>query len=101
MARCLTCQQVKAEHLRPGDLLKSFSISERKWEHISMDFVDGFPRSAKENEAIWVIVCRLTKVARFLLVHLKRNSRTLTDVFMREIYRFHCTPVSIVSDRDL
>ena len=85
VARCLTCQQVKVEHLRPGGLLQSFSIPEWKWEHISMDFVDDFPRSAKGNESIWVIVCRLTKVACFLPVPLKRNSRTLTDVFIRDL----------------
>ena len=99
MARCLTCQQVKAEYLRPGGLLQLPPIPEWKWEHISMDFVDGFSYSAKGNESIWVIVCRLTMVAHFLSIPLKRNSRTLTDVFMREIYSFHGILVSIVLDR--
>ena len=52
VAKCLTCQQVKAEHLRPGGLLQSLPILQWKWEYISMDFVDGFPRSAKGNESI-------------------------------------------------
>lgn len=100
VAKCMTCQQVKAEHLRPGGLLRSLPIPQGKWEHISMDFVDGFPRSVKGNESIWVIVCRLTKVARFIPVPLKRTSRTLAELYMREVYRFHGVPVSIVSDRD-
>ena len=63
VAKCMTCQQVKAEHLGPGGLLRSLPIPQGKWEHISMDFIDGFPRSVKGNESIWVIVCRLTKAA--------------------------------------
>uniref|UniRef100_A0A2N9H2J6 Integrase catalytic domain-containing protein n=1 Tax=Fagus sylvatica TaxID=28930 RepID=A0A2N9H2J6_FAGSY len=45
VARCLVCQQVKIEHQRPGGLLQPLPIPEWKWEHISMDFVTGFPRT--------------------------------------------------------
>ena len=39
VARCLTCQQVKAEHRRPTGLLQPFPILEWKWEHVMMDLV--------------------------------------------------------------
>ena len=32
VARCLTCQQVKAEHQRPAGLLQPLGILEWKWE---------------------------------------------------------------------
>ena len=35
VAKCLTCQQVKAEHQVPSGLLKL--------DNITMDFVSGFP----------------------------------------------------------
>ena len=35
-------------------------------EHIAMDFVIGLPRSLGGNNAIWVIIDRLTKSAHFL-----------------------------------
>uniref|UniRef100_A0A2N9F277 Integrase catalytic domain-containing protein n=1 Tax=Fagus sylvatica TaxID=28930 RepID=A0A2N9F277_FAGSY len=68
VARCLVCQQVKIEHQRPGGLLQPLPIPEWKWEHISMDFVTGFPRTPSGNDSIWVIVDRLTKSAHFLAI---------------------------------
>ncbi|KAK4397458.1 Retrovirus-related Pol polyprotein from transposon TNT 1-94 [Sesamum angolense] len=41
--RCLTCQQVKAEHQAPINNLHHLSIPEWKWEKITMDFVIGLP----------------------------------------------------------
>lgn len=50
--KCMTCQQVKAEHQRPSGLLNPLEIPEWKWEHITMDFVVGLPRSARGHQAI-------------------------------------------------
>ena len=56
--RCLTCQQVKAEHHRPVGKMQLLPISVWKWEKITMDFVTGLPRSQRQHDAIWVIVDR-------------------------------------------
>lgn len=45
--KCIICQQVKAEHQRPAGLLNPLEIPKWKWENITMDFVVGFPKSAK------------------------------------------------------
>ena len=66
--RCLTCQQIKAEHQRPSGLLKPLEIPEWKWERITMDFVTSLSRSERGSNAIWGIVDRLTKSAHFLPV---------------------------------
>ena len=66
VSKCLTCQQVKAEHRHPAGLLQSLPIPEWKWEHVTMDFVVGLPRTQQGNDAVWVIVDRLTKSAHFL-----------------------------------
>ena len=71
MARCLICQQVKAEHRKPSETLQPLPISEWKWEHIIMDFVVGLPRTRAGFNAIWVIVDRLTKSAYFLPIRNK------------------------------
>ena len=63
--RCLTCQQVKAEHQKPAGLLQPLKVAEWKWEHVMMDFVTHFPQTPQRHDAIWVIVDRLTKSAHF------------------------------------
>jgi hypothetical protein len=98
--QCLTCQQVKVEHQRPSGLLQSLSIPEWKWEHISMDFVSGLPRSPKGHDAIWVIVDRLTKSAHFIPIRMNYSLDQLAQLYVEEIVRLHGIPVSIVSDRD-
>ena len=54
--RCLTCQQVKAEHQKPARLLQPLEVAEWKWEHVTMDFVTHFPRASQRHDAVWVIV---------------------------------------------
>ena len=92
VSRCLTCQQVKAEHQKP--------IPVWKWEKITMDFVTGLPRTQRQHDAIWVIVDRLTKSAHFLPVNIDDSLEKLAQLYVDKIVRLHGVPVSIVSDRD-
>ncbi|XP_075486340.1 uncharacterized protein LOC142525944 [Primulina tabacum] len=62
--------KVKAEHQRPEGLLQPLEIATWKWEHISMDFVVGLPKSRQNDDGIWVIIDRLTKSAHFLPVRM-------------------------------
>ena len=66
VSKCMTCQQIKSEHQAPVGKLHPLPIPEWKWEKITMDFVTGLPRTQRKNDAIWVIVDRLTKLAHFL-----------------------------------
>ena len=68
--RCLTCQQVKAEHQKPVRLLQQLEVAKWKWEHVTMDFVTHLPRTQQKHDAVWVIVDRLTKSAHFLAVRM-------------------------------
>ncbi len=45
VAKCLTCQQVKAEHQVPASLLHPLLVPEWKWEQIIMDFMMGLLRT--------------------------------------------------------
>ncbi|XP_075475660.1 uncharacterized protein LOC142508871 [Primulina tabacum] len=100
ISECLTCQQVKIEHQRPAGTLQSLPIPQWKWEHITMDFVTGLPRTPKGYNSIWVIVDRLTKSAHFLLVKTTFTMKQYAEVYVAEIVRLHGIPASVVSDRD-
>lgn len=71
MSSCLTCQKAKVEHQRLGGLLQQLEIPEWKWDSIVMDFVTHLSHSVRGDDAIWVVVNRLTKSAHFLAIKLK------------------------------
>ena len=100
VSRCLTCQQVKAEHQKPAGKIQPLSIPVWKWDKITMDFVIGLPRTRRQHDAIWVIVDRLTKSAHFLPVSNDDPLDKLAQLYVEEIVILHGVPLSIVSDRD-
>lgn len=85
VSRCLVCQQVKAEHQKPAGLLQPLSIPVWKWENITMDFVTALPRSPRGNNAVWVIVDRLTKSAHFIPFRVGQSTETLAEKYMLEV----------------
>ena len=78
--RCLTYQQVKAEHQRPIGKIQLLPIPVWKWEKIIMDFVTGLPRTQRKHDAIWVIVDRLMKSTHFLPVNVKDSLEKLAQL---------------------
>ena len=50
VAKCLSCQKIKAEHQNPGGELQPIKILEWKWDQIAMDFVVGLQN---KNEKSW------------------------------------------------
>ncbi|XP_071924879.1 uncharacterized protein [Coffea arabica] len=85
---------------QPETPTEPLEIPEWKWEHITMDFVTGLPRSQKGFDVVWVIVDRLTKSAHFLRMSMSFSLEKLVKLYTEEIMRLHGIPISIVSDRD-
>ena len=100
VAKCPTCQLIKAEHQVPSGLLQNLPIPEWKWDHITMDFVTGFPTTRNKKDAVWVVVDRLTKSAHFLPIRKVYGVDEIVRIYLDEIVRLHGVPASIVSDRD-
>lgn len=102
VATCTVCQMTKVSHRPTQGLLKQLPIPERAWSDVSMDFISGsgLPVSANKFDAIWVIVCRLTKRAHFIPLTKKHNAEQLYQIYMDRIFRLHGVPRRIVSDRD-
>ncbi|XP_049359244.1 uncharacterized protein LOC125823941 [Solanum verrucosum] len=100
VSRCLSCQQVKAKHLRPSGELQRLPISEWKWERITVDFVVRLPRTSRGSDSILVIVDRLTNSAHFIHVHTSYSAERLARIYTREVVLLHGVPVSLISYRD-
>ncbi|KAK1683966.1 hypothetical protein QYE76_044814 [Lolium multiflorum] len=66
---------------------------------ITMDFIDGLPKS-EGFEVIMVVVDRLTKFAHFVPLKHPYTAAQVARVFWDNIIKLHGVPFTIVSDRD-
>ena len=99
IAKCDTCQKVKAIHLRSAGELQPLPIPSWKWEDISMDFIVGLPKTSKGFDSVWVIVDRLTKSAHFLPVKTIYPTIQYAKMYLARIMSLHGVPKTMVSDR--
>jgi hypothetical protein len=65
-----------------------------------MDFITGLPTSTKQNDAIMVVVDKLSKSSHFIPIKSTKKVIDITQVFMKEVFRLHGMPKEIVSYRD-
>jgi hypothetical protein len=66
-----------------------------------MDFITRLPTSTKQNDAIMIVVDKLSKSAHFIPIKSTCKAIDITQVFMQEIFRLHGMPKEIVFDRDM
>jgi hypothetical protein len=97
--QCPICQISKTEHVHYPGLVEPLNVPKRKWTEISMDFVEGLPKS-KGKDVILVVVDRLTKYAHFLPLSHPFTVHKVTQLFMDNIHKLHGFPQVIVTDRD-
>jgi len=95
---CDICQRTKAVRHAPYGLMKPNQTPDRPWKSISIDFITDLPNS-EANDAILIIVDRLTKMAHFIPCTKEINPRRFSELFMREIFRLHGLPKDIITDR--
>jgi hypothetical protein len=99
VAKCDTCQKVKAMHPKSTGELQPLPIPSWKWEDISMDFIVGLPKISKGFDSIWVIVDHLTKSAHFIPVKSDYRASNYAQLYIDHIMSFHGIPKTIVTDR--
>ncbi|GKC90111.1 putative reverse transcriptase domain-containing protein [Tanacetum coccineum] len=100
VSKCLTCAKVKARCQKPSGLLVQPVIPVWKWENITMDFVTKLPKTSTGQDAIWVMIDRITKSAHFLPMKETDLMEKLTRQYLKKVVSRHGVPVSIISDRD-
>jgi hypothetical protein len=81
------------------DLLNPLTIPNMAWTFISMDFLEGLPKSVAKD-AILVVVDRLTKYAHFLPLLRPYTAQGVAHLFIDNVIKLHGPPAAIVTDRD-
>ncbi|CAL9217877.1 unnamed protein product [Arabidopsis halleri] len=97
VASCDVCQRAKSSSLAPAGLLQPLPIPDRLWEDVSMDFVDGLPRS-DGNTTIMVVVDRLSKSSHLVPLSHPYTAKKVAAKFVDAIVKLHGMPRSIVTD---
>jgi hypothetical protein len=97
--QCTICQQAKHENCKIPGLLQPLESPTAPWQSVSMDFIEGIPKSNGYN-AILVVVDRYTKYAHFLPLKHPYTASQIATTFLDNVVKLHSLPSSIVSDRD-
>ncbi|CAI7820066.1 unnamed protein product [Closterium sp. NIES-54] len=73
---------------------------ERSWQQVTMDFVTGMPAGPSGNDAVLVVVDRLTKMVHFAPCRTAITAEETARLFISTVVRLHGIPSAIISDRD-
>jgi hypothetical protein len=96
---CQICQQAKVDHSRLPGLLQPLPVPDSAWTIVSMDFIEGLPKSGK-FDTILVVVDKFTKYAHFLALAHPYTALSVAQLYFNGIYKLHGLPQAIISDRD-
>jgi len=77
---CAISQRMKVVRHAPYGLMKPNEAPDRPWKSISMDFITDLPKS-QGDDAILIVIDRLTKMAHFLPCTKEMDARQFSDTF--------------------
>ena len=97
---CYSCQRIKGTNYKPFGLLQPLQPPIAKWTHITMDFVTPLPKTARNNQGLFNVVDRLSKMIRVIPIPPKVDAPLIAQLFKDHVYRHHGLPQVIISDRD-
>jgi hypothetical protein len=96
---CLVCQRAKLEQVRYPSLLQPLPVPTHAWETVSMDFVEGFPKSGR-YDGMLIMVDKFSRYVHFLPISHSYTAASVAQLFLDHIFKLHSMPLSIISHRD-
>ncbi len=98
---CYICQRSKTSRDKSNDLLQSLSISEQRWQDITMNFIINLFDSSEYN-AILMIICKLSKERHYISCIIDDKDvivKKTAEMLIQWVYWTHDLSSFIVSDR--
>ena len=99
VSACDICKRCKYENVAYPGLLQSLPILEQAWTRVSMDFIEGLPKS-EGNDSVLVVVDRFTKFAHFIGLSHPFTAQEVARAFMDRVVALHGVPSVIILGRD-
>ncbi len=96
---CPVCQKTKHKRHLPFGQLQPIPIPDKPFEVVTMDLITDLPE-CQGNNAIYVMVCKLTKYAFFIPCSTKINEKETAKLFFDTVVSHVGLPTQIISDRD-
>jgi transposase InsO family protein len=96
---CEVCQKAKSEHCKLSGLLQTLPVPLQAWSTVSLDFIEGLPKSGK-FDTILAVVDKFTKFAKFIALSHPFTALTVAQAFIQNVYEMFGMPRVIISDRD-
>ena len=96
---CEVCQRNKHMAISPGGLLQSLSLPVQVWDDVTMDFIEGLPKS-EGVDTILVVVDHLSKYSHFISLRHPFTAKSVAEAFSNSVVKLHGIPLTIISDRD-
>lgn len=93
---CNVCRRNKCENVPYSGLLQPLPILSKAWEHISIDFVEGLPKS-NVKVGIFFIVDRFTNYAHFIALSHPYTTSQVAQIFLDNTYKLHGTQSQLCS----
>ena len=95
---CELCNHTKPQRKRPSGKLHPSETPEERWDVVSVDFVVELP-GPHGYDAIMSVVDSVGKRAHFVPTHTTITAEGSARLYLREIWKHHGTPRTVLSDR--
>lgn len=96
---CDICQKAKVEHVRLPGLLQPLPVPQQAWSTVSLDFIEGHPKSGG-YDVILVVIDKFSKYGHFIPLAHPYTALSVAQAYFNNIYKLHGLPQAIISDRD-
>lgn len=91
---CTVCQEAKPDRAKYSGLLQPLDVPPQAWHTISLDFIEGLPRSTHYN-CILVVVNKFSKYGHLLPLLHPFTATKVARVFLDNVYKLHGTKLAL------